>query len=85
MGSPTEEMWVPKSSAPNKRMHATRDTSDVIDLKLAGGRVMRGVMPPLRAPAISWAAFAPVRAAEVERYPRGPDAAVFRQRPFALL
>jgi hypothetical protein len=29
---------------PNKRMHATRDTSDVINLHLAGGRVMRGVM-----------------------------------------
>jgi hypothetical protein len=27
----------------NKRMHATRDTTDVINLQLAGGRVMRGV------------------------------------------
>jgi hypothetical protein len=26
-------------------MHATRDTADVIERKLAGGRVMRGVMP----------------------------------------
>ena len=27
----------------NKRMHATRDTLPVINLHLAGGRVMRGV------------------------------------------
>ena len=27
----------------NKRMHATRDTRDVIKRNLAGGRVMRGV------------------------------------------
>jgi hypothetical protein len=26
-------------------MHATRDTADVIERNLAGGRVMRGVMP----------------------------------------
>jgi len=31
--------WTP----PNKRMHATRDTSDVIERNRAGGRVMRGV------------------------------------------
>jgi len=29
-------------------MHATRDTTAVIKLNLAGGRVMRGVMPLLR-------------------------------------
>jgi hypothetical protein len=29
----------------NKRMHATRDTWDVIKRDLVGGRVMRGVMP----------------------------------------
>jgi hypothetical protein len=28
---------------PNKRMHATRDTTHVIELSLVGGRVMRGV------------------------------------------
>jgi hypothetical protein len=27
----------------NKRMHATRDTTDVIERNLAGGRVMRSV------------------------------------------
>jgi hypothetical protein len=27
----------------NKRMHATRDTRDVVERDLAGGRVMRGV------------------------------------------
>ena len=33
------ESWAP----PNKRMHATRGTRDVIKRNLAGGRVMRGV------------------------------------------
>jgi hypothetical protein len=32
----------------NKRMHATRDTRDVIKRNLAGGRVMRGVRLLLR-------------------------------------
>jgi hypothetical protein len=32
-----------KVTPSNKRMHATRDTSDVINRNLAGGRVMRGV------------------------------------------
>src|SRR5215210_8008829 len=36
--------WTP----PNKRMHATRDTSVVIELYGAGGRVMRGVRFLLR-------------------------------------
>jgi hypothetical protein len=31
--------WTPH----NKRMHATRDTQDVIKLRRAGGRVMRGI------------------------------------------
>ena len=31
-------------SRSNKRMHATRDTSDVINFHLVGGRVMRSVM-----------------------------------------
>jgi hypothetical protein len=35
----------------NKRMHATADTQAVISGYLAGRRVMRGVMPPLPAPA----------------------------------
>ena len=30
--------------APNKRMHATRDTNHVMNLNRAGGRVMRSVM-----------------------------------------
>jgi hypothetical protein len=38
---------------------------------------MRGVMPPLRVSAKLWAAFAPLNAAEVERYPLGPGAMVF--------
>ena len=33
--------WTPH----NKRMHATRDTNDVIERNLVGGRVMRGVRP----------------------------------------
>ena len=36
--------WAP----PNKRMHATRDTRDVINSKGLGGRVMRGVRSPER-------------------------------------
>ena len=32
-----------RCAPPNKRMHATRDTKDVIKRHLAGGRVMRGV------------------------------------------
>jgi len=36
------------ASRPNKRMHATRDTNHVIERKLAGGRVMRGVRLLLR-------------------------------------
>ena len=32
-------------SRPNKRMHATRDTTLVIISRVAGGRVMRGVRP----------------------------------------
>jgi hypothetical protein len=34
-------------------------------------------MPPLRAPVISWAAFAPLRAAEVERCSRSAAATIF--------
>jgi hypothetical protein len=33
-----------RDAPPNKRMHATRDTTAVIERKRAGGRVMRGVM-----------------------------------------
>jgi hypothetical protein len=36
--------WAP----PNMRMHATRDTKDVIERNLVGGRVMRGVRLLLR-------------------------------------
>jgi hypothetical protein len=36
--------WTP----PNKRMHATRDTRDVIISRGLGGRVMRGVRSLLR-------------------------------------
>jgi hypothetical protein len=32
-----------KVTQSNKRMHATRDTKDVIERNLVGGRVMRGV------------------------------------------
>ena len=49
-------------------MHATRDTNTFIEHKGAGGRVMRGVMAPLRASAKSRAASAPVRAAKVAGY-----------------
>lgn len=39
-----EREWATdKGDAPNKRMHATRDTTDVINPQLVGGRVMRGV------------------------------------------
>ena len=33
-----------KVTQSNKRMHANRDTTDVINPQLGGGRVMRGVM-----------------------------------------
>jgi hypothetical protein len=35
-----------KMTQSNKRMHATRDTWDVIKRDLVGGRVMRGVRSP---------------------------------------
>ena len=38
--------WTPH----NKRMHATRDTQDVIISRGSGGRVMRGVMASLPTP-----------------------------------
>jgi hypothetical protein len=36
--------WAKDDPQSNKRMHATRDTTDVITNRGLGGRVMRGVM-----------------------------------------
>jgi len=60
-----------ESARHNNGMHPTADTLPVINLNLAGRRVMPGVMTPLRVPAKLWAASAPLRAAGVERYPDG--------------
>jgi hypothetical protein len=44
---PTSNGRWAKDDESNNRMHATRDTSDAIKSQLAGGRVMRGVIPLL--------------------------------------
>jgi hypothetical protein len=47
-------------------MHATRDTRDVIELRLAGGRVMRGVMSPLHVELMKSPAAPPLGDGKVE-------------------
>jgi hypothetical protein len=45
--------------------------------RVAGGRVIGSVMAPLQVPAKLLAASAPLKAARVERYAHGADAALF--------
>jgi hypothetical protein len=47
-GTERAAWWALKMTPSNKRMHATRDTTDVIERNLAGGRVMRSVRSPER-------------------------------------
>jgi hypothetical protein len=42
---------MPLAAAPNNGMHPTRNTTALIFSRGLGGRVMPGVMAPLRAPA----------------------------------